>query len=401
METSIYDVIIIGAGASGVVSAISLARRAKKVLLIEHKDRILKKVLVTGNGRCNFTNKYANIDNYYANNKDLIVNLFNYVKPIDVIIFFEEIGILSKELEKGKMYPNSLQASSIVDALRYQLELLGVEILYERKVTNISKKEDYIKVDELKTKKLIIATGGFSYKELGSDGSGYELAKKLGHTITELKPVLVQLETEKEYNKGLEGIRQDVRLYVKNKEELLRIEEGELLFTPYGISGPVIFNSSYLTALYGFDISFVVDFFPEYSLEYLYNYLLNRRNNLYYLDAQDFLNGFIHKKLGMFLLKKIGIEKLNIKTYNITDDQILNLTKVLKEYNIKAISTTGFKQAQVTAGGVDSLELDNNFMSKIHKDIFFIGEIVDIFGDCGGYNLQYAFASAIYVGSNI
>lgn len=394
----VFDYIIIGAGASGSVCAIELLKKGKKVLIIEHKDRILKKVLVTGNGRCNFTNKNATEFNYYGNNRELIKNTLKKYDPYYIINYFENLGILAKEENRGKMYPNSLQASSIVDVLRNQLEYLSCSIVYSTEIEKCYKKNDIFYVNEYKSKNLIIATGGNSYKELGSDGTGYIIAKSFGHTITELKPVLVQLQTEKEYVKGLEGIRQDVNLSVLNKGKFLRADFGELLFTPYGISGPTVFNLSYLTALYGFDLEFIIDFMPSMNNYELYDYLVKRRDTLYFMEALDFLNGVVHKKLGMFLFKKSGLEKLNIPIYEISDKIIKNLVENIKKYTIKVFDTTGFKKAQVTAGGVDSIEVDLNFQSKKHKNLYFIGEILDIFGDCGGYNLQFAFASALLVG---
>ncbi len=395
----VFDYIIIGAGASGCICAIEALKKGKKVLLIEHKDRILKKVLVTGNGRCNFTNKNASFKNYYGNNKELIKNLFKKYDSNCVIKYFEELGILAREEAKGKMYPNSMQASSIVDAIRNSLEYLGVTLLVNTEIEKAYKKGDIFYVNEYKGKKLVISTGGCSYKQLGSDGSGYDIAKSFGHTLTKLNPVLVQLMAEKEYVKGLEGIRQDVDLKVYKDDKLLRSDFGELLFTPYGISGPTIFNTSYLTALYGFDLDFVVDFMPEINKEKLKEYLLERRDKLYFLEAVDFLNGVLHKKLGMFLLKKSGLDKLNIPCYEIKDKYLDSLVENIKAYKIKAYDTMGFKQAQVTAGGIDSDEVDISFQSKIHKNLYFIGEVLDIFGDCGGYNLQFAFASGLSVGS--
>lgn len=299
------------------------------------------------------------------------------------------------------MYPRSFQASSVVDCLRNAIELYGLQIKTEYNIQKITKKE-YFEVDEYKSKNLIIATGGNSYKELGSDGSGYEIAKKFGHSITELIPVLVQLKCDNKYIAGLEGIKQNVLLECRYNNKIIRQDYGEILFTLYGISGPTVFNQTPAIANYGFGVEFFVDFMPDISKSELYDNLIDRKNRLCHLQATDFLVGFLPKKLGMFLLKKSGIEKLNIPLYDIEDKYINNLVENIKKYRIIADDTMGFKNAQVTAGGVNTKEVDKySYESKITKGLYFCGEILDVFGDCGGYNLQFAFASGLLLGETI
>ena len=271
----VFDCIIIGAGAAGVVCAIEAGSRKKKILLLEHKDRILKKVLVTGNGRCNFTNLNADYTKYTGINEKLIKNLLNNYGSSKVINFFENLGICPYTENKGKTYPRSLQASSIVDSLRLKLDELKIETKFEYVIDKIEKNEELFCVNnKYYSKKLVLATGGYSYQNLGSDGSGYNLAKKFGHSLTELTPILVQLKTEKEYVKGLEGIKVDAVVSAEYMNECIRKEKGELLFTPYGISGPTIFNLSYLLPKYMFNLVYSVDFVPEMEefelIQYLY-----------------------------------------------------------------------------------------------------------------------------------
>lgn len=399
----VLDSIIIGGGASGTICAIKQAMKGKKVLILEHKDRILKKILVTGNGRCNFTNIYANSSNYTANNMKLIENIFEKYSPFDVIMFFHKLGIVAKTDDStGKVYPNSFQASSVVDAIRLKLNQLNVKIETEYEIKNISKKDGLFSINnEYFSKNLVIATGGMSYSNLGSDGSGYEIAKNFSHTITKTFPILVQLKTDKEYVKGLEGIKQDVLLMAKYKNKLIRKEKGELLFTSYGISGNVIFNMSYILPKCGFDVDFYVDFIPNYTEKELLKELYYRKEILSSYEATEFLNGLIHKKLGMFLLKKSSLEKLNIKIEDIDDKILKNLAVNLKKYHIRCMDTMGFKNAQVTAGGVNTNEIKINLESKLEKNLFFTGEVMDVYGECGGYNLQFAIASGLFVGDNI
>lgn len=397
----VFDYAIIGAGASGMLCAITATLKGKRVIVFEHKDRILKKVLATGNGRCNFTNINANPKNYTSNQKNFVDFLFEKYPASKVIDFFESIGVLAINLKNGRMYPNSRQASSIVDAIRNYADFLNIPVKLETDIKNVCKEKGLFDIEGIKAKKLVIATGGYSYKELGSDGSGYEIAKKFGHNITELNPVLVQLKADKKYIKGLEGIRLDVKISMNKNGNVIKEEEGELLFTPYGISGPTVFNLSYFIPEYSFDVDFYVDFIPDISLENLKKILYNRREQLNGLEISNFLNSVLPKKLGHFLLKESGIEKLNELIYKIDDKTIDIILNKIKKYNIRCYDTMGFKQAQVTAGGVDTKEVDSRtFMSKKVNNLYFCGEVLDVYGECGGYNLQFAFASGMSVGEN-
>lgn len=399
---------IIGAGASGCLCAINAALRGHEVVLLERKDRILKKVLVTGNGTCNFTNITASYDNYFSIEDKISEEIFNKYSFKDVINFFKKLGIEHVVESRGRVYPKSLQASSIVDAIRLKIDSLkNIDLRLNFDVSKVRKKNSLFNVTSVEGEsvlvdKLVISTGGMSYQELGSNGSGYEISKKMGHNITELYPILVQLKIDKDKIKGLAGVKQKVNLKVYNKNKLLREDSNELLFTPYGISGPSVFNLSYLTALYGFNLDWVVDFLPEYDENELINLFKDRRENLSYLTAEYFLNGIVNKKLSHFLLKLSGVEKLNISISKIKDVELEKLAFYLKKYTLKAFDTTGFSNAQVTAGGIYINEIDNYTLeSKKVKNLYFIGEVLDLFGDCGGYNLNWCFISGLHVGNII
>ncbi len=398
------DVVIIGGGASGFVSAIVAKQNGATVSILERKDRVLKKVLTTGNGRCNYTNINTTISNYYGNDVEKIEHILNSFNPEETIKFFKKLGIEPKYRENGKVYPNSDQASSIVDALRFKADNIGVEIHVNFDVTNIKKKKDYFLIEstekkEIKAKHVILATGGKSYPELGSNGSGYEIAKKLGHTVTSLKPVLVQLKTEKDVIKGLQGVKVDANVYAYHGDVLIGKESGELLFTEYGISGNSIFYISYVTALYD-NITMSIDFIPNYTEDELLRVLIERKQNLSHLTVEHFFNGFINKKLGQMIIKLSGIEKITYPIKNISSKDLNKIVKLLKSYKIKVIETNGFKNAQVTAGGIKLNEINlETLESKKIPQLYFSGEVMDVFGDCGGYNLQWAWASGYYVGN--
>lgn len=400
------EAVVIGGGAAGFTAAITAKENGLDIIILERKDRALKKVLATGNGRCNYTNINADISNYYGKDKDFAQDALRIFTPDDSINFFEKLGIVHKIEENGKVYPYSGQASAVVDALRFETQRLEIPVYTNFDVSKIEYKNSLFKIFSndgnriITCKKLILAAGGCSYPDLGSNGSGYKLAGILGHKSTELKPALVQLKTEKEPVKGLHGIKVNAKLTAYYKKKELDSSEGELLFTEYGISGPVVFNLSYLSALYENPV-FKVDLMPDYSVQGIEEILKMRRKNLGHLRMEDFLTGMLNKKLGQLLLKRSGVEKLSLPVPELSDDQILKIAFLIKNYDIKIIETTGFRNAQVTAGGVITDDINPETMeSKKVKNLYFAGEILDVFGDCGGYNLQWAWSSGYLAGKS-
>ena len=399
------EIAVIGGGASGLMAAITAKKSGKEVIILERKDRILKKVLITGNGRCNITNVNANISNYFGKNISSVENILNRFTPHDTMDFFNELGIVCNEENRGKVYPLSGQASSVVDALRFEAEKLGIKIETEFYVRKIEKDGFKFKIYSEDKKKIeagrvILAAGGQSYPELGSNGSGFELAKELGHSVTKLSPSIVQLKTEKNQVKGLQGIKTDVAVTAYGDNKKICTYDGELLFTDYGISGNVVFNISFVMPLYK-NVEFEIDFMEKFDYNELYEILKERKRILSHLTMENYFNGMINKKLGQFLSKVSGIEKLSKPVKDLNDSDIRKLCTVLKKYRVKILETTGFKNAQVTAGGVSLDEVNAETLeSKIVKGLYFSGEVLDVYGECGGFNLQWAWASGYIAGEN-
>lgn len=399
------EIAVIGGGASGLMAAITAKKSGKEVIILERKDRILKKVLITGNGRCNITNVNANISNYFGKNISSVENILNRFTPQDTMDFFNELGIICDEENRGKVYPLSGQASSVVDALRFEAERLGIKIETEFYVRKIEKDGFKFRIYSEDRKKIeagrvILAAGGQSYPELGSNGSGFELAKELGHSVTKLSPSIVQLKTEKHQVKGLQGIKTDVAVTAYGDNKKICTYDGELLFTDYGISGNVVFNISFVMPLYK-NVEFEIDFMEKFDYNELYEMLKERKRILSHLTMENYFNGMINKKLGQFLSKVSGIEKLSKPVKDLNDSDIRKLCTVLKKYRVKILETTGFKNAQVTAGGVLLDEVNTETLeSKIVKGLYFSGEVLDVYGECGGFNLQWAWASGYIAGEN-
>ncbi len=399
------EIAVIGGGASGLMAAITAKKSGKEVVILERKDRILKKVLITGNGRCNITNVNANISNYFGKNISSVENILNRFTPQDTMDFFNGLGIVCNEENRGKVYPLSGQASSVVDALRFEAEKLGIKIETEFYVRKIEKDGFKFKIYSEDRKKIeagrvILAAGGQSYPELGSNGSGFELAKELGHSVTKLSPSIVQLKTEKNQVKGLQGIKTDVAVTAYGDNKKICTYDGELLFTDYGISGNVVFNISFVIPLYK-NVEFEIDFMEKFDYNELYEMLKERKKIMSHLTMENYFNGMINKKLGQFLSKVSGIEKLSKPVKDLSDSDIRKLCTVLKKYRVKILETTGFKNAQVTAGGVSLDEVNTETLeSKIVKGLYFSGEVLDVYGECGGFNLQWAWASGYIAGEN-
>ena len=407
------EVTVIGGGAAGLMAAITAKKNGKDVVILERKDRILKKVLVTGNGRCNLSNVNATNENYFGieKQKQDINHILNNFLPTDVIDFFEnKVGIICNEESRGKLYPLSGQAASIVDGLRFYAQNLGIPIYTDFYVTKVTKEMFEFKIfsedkRQINSKKIILATGGISYPELGSNGSGYQIAENFGHSLTKLVPTIVQLKTEKHKIKGLRGIKLDTKVtaFGKNEDKFEKIctYEGELLFTDYGISGNVVFNISFVFPLYK-EVEFEVDFMPKFDYNNLFTILKKRREILKNMTMEQYFNGMINKKLGQFLTKMSGIPKLSKNISELTDNEIKKICTTLKKYKIKILDTNGFKNAQVTAGGIPLSEINlENLESKKTKGLYFAGEVMDVYGECGGFNLHWAWASGKFAGENV
>ena len=399
------EIAVIGGGASGMMAAITARKFGKEVVILERKDRILKKVLITGNGRCNITNVNADISNYFGKNISSVKNILNSFNPQDTMDFFNGLGIVCNEENRGKVYPLSGQASSVVDALRFEAERLGIKIetkFYVRKIEKDGFKFKIYSEDRKKIEagRVILAAGGQSYPELGSNGSGFELAKELGHSVTRLSPSIVQLKTEKNQVKGLQGIKTDVAVTAYGDNKKICTYDGELLFTDYGISGNVVFNISFVMPLYK-NVEFEIDFMEKFDYNELYEILKERKKIMSHLTMENYFNGMINKKLGQFLSKVSGIEKLSKPVKDLNDSEIRKLCTVLKKYRVKILDTTGFKNAQITAGGVSLNEVNTETLeSGIVKGLYFSGEVLDVYGECGGFNLQWAWASGYIAGKN-
>jgi predicted Rossmann fold flavoprotein len=400
-------VLVVGGGAAGMMAAISAKNHGAEVTILERNNRVGKKILATGNGRCNYTNINLSINNYHGKNPKFPYSCLSQLNVYDTIDFFERLGIAPFIEENGKVFPMSLQSSSVLDVLRLELEYLGVEIITEAFVIDIYKDNKFTVVLEDGRKiigdRVILATGGKAAPNTGSDGNGYKLAEKFGHTIEYTFPGLVQLKLEGNFFKQVEGVKIIGAAELYDGEKLVRKDEGDILFTNYGISGPPILQisrSANQLLNEGKKPMLKISIIKDRNKEDMENYLQYRFSYMKNKTIETGLIGLINKRLIIPILKEIGVDR-NKYIASISKEEIKKISSILTDFRFHITGSKSWNDAQVTAGGVKTDEINNSTMeSKLVKGLYFAGEIVDVDGDCGGFNLQWAWSSGYVAGKS-
>lgn len=394
-----YDVIIVGAGASGCFLALTLKYKNPnlRVLLLEKNDKLGKKILITGNGRCNIGNKNIKIDDYSSNSSlDKLKALIesgsdNYTSLLKVF------GILITN-EEDRLYPYSNQALTVCKSFERALLNYGVEVMYNYDVNTIKKENDtFIINDEKKSKMVVIATGGKTYPKTGSTGKGYELLKSFGHSITKLYPSLTSLKTNYKYIKDLAGVRVNAKVSLYDNDDLITEENGQLQFTKDSLSGICVFNlSRYACKMPHHKNLFIkVDYASDKKTDELYNYIKSFSN----YTIEDAISCMLNNKLAKVISKDLKLE--GKKVTNLTNNDLTKVVNIIKNMAFKVTSTGDFGVSQVTSGGASLEEFTDNLESKKCKGLYAVGEVLDVDGKCGGYNLSWAFNSTLLVANDI
>lgn len=416
----VAQVVIVGGGAAGLMAAIAAAsawrdstgskplNAVDPVILLEKLDRVGKKLLTTGNGRCNLSNESTDLTHYHGQDPDFAKPALTSFSVSQTLAFFREIGLPCRTEEKGKIFPYSLQASAVLDILRQTAERLGVRTLTGFAVSRIARSGsgggyrlsagDGRQVDAAR---VIVATGGLAAPGMGCDGSGYALMERFGHKRTELFPALVQIRTETSLVRGLAGIKFDGTARAVCGGSILGEAEGEILFTEYGLSGPPMLDLSRVVAetlMHAGQpaVNILLDFLPDMKKSELNAWLTYRQQIDPNLELSEYLTGLIIKKLGQALLKRLldGRATLASPVSLLTSDDISRLAELLKSLPIRAVGTRDWTQAQVTAGGLSTDGFSaESLESRMAAGLYAAGEILDIDGDCGGFNLQWAWSS--------
>ena len=392
---------IIGAGASGMAAALAAAENQKNtVILLERQARVGRKLQATGNGRCNLSNIHAADGGYHGNAPEFVAPAIAAFDPKQTLQWFANLGLFTVTEESGKVYPYSDQANSVVDVLRLALVKENITLKTGYEVTKIVKTNDGFQIsngeDNITCDKLIVACGGLAGSKLGGTMAGYKLLAKLGHRSTKLRPSLVQIKSSWPELPSLKGVRANCHVEILHDGELYAQSSGELQLTEHGISGPVIFEISRDVCAQRGKWTAKLDFLPHISAEDLDAELQRRRTTN--LPMEELLTGILHNRLGRVLAKTAGIKGKQFAN-QISNAELKEVIAVVKGLELELTEPLGMDSAQVTAGGVLTDGFDPNTMeSKMIPGLYACGEVLDIDGDCGGYNLQWAWSSGRMAG---
>lgn len=401
------DIIIIGGGASGLVAAIYAAKSGRKVTIVEKNKVLGKKILITGNGKCNYWNEDQSLIHYHSNNTEILKDILTGNNNQEILNLFNSLGIIPR-IRDGYYYPYSNQATSIQTTLIKECELSNVEIITETEVLSITKENNIYKISTNNGKytcnKVIISTGSCACPKTGSDGLGYKLSTSLGHSLITPLPALVQLKANAHYLKEWHGIRSDVSVSLIENNKIKATQTGEIQLTDYGVSGICIFSLSGQVAR-GLSKNkkeqISINFLHPFNINNKEEFItwMNKRNNLVKnRTISDLLDGILNYKLINLILKLSKIDR-NSNWYNLSQKEKYLLGDNLTNFILDITGTNSFEHAQTCTGGIPLTEINPNTMeSLLNKGLYITGELLDIDGDCGGYNLTNAWITGMLAG---
>ena len=403
-------IVIIGGGISGFTAAINAKTNNNEVIILEGQDKPLKKLLITGNGKCNYFNEEFIFSKYHSFNEELLKNIISLENKNKILTFFKSIGIIPR-IKENYYYPYSNQAISVKNSFLKEIENKNIKLKLNSYVKDIKKENDkflvYYNNDVLVCDELIISTGGKSYPKTGSDGLGYNLSKKLGHTINKTLPALVGLKCKEPFLKKLNGVRSNATVSLFINDKLIKSEIGEVQFTNYGLSGICIFNLSSISSRSISEnkkVKISINFLDKLKIKNIKSFqefIFSSEYNFKKEKVSYFLDNLLNYKLTNVILEKTKIER-NKLVSKLSDNEINMLFENLFSFTMNIIDTNNFESAQITSGGVSLYEINLlTFESKIVSNLYLTGEVLDIDGDCGGYNISFAVLSGILAGESV
>ena len=397
------NIIIVGGGPSGLTAGIYAKEKGYNVTILEKNDSPLKKLLITGNGRCNYFNSDQNLNHYHSTNEELINKLIDNVTLNEVNNYFNKLGIIPN-IKDGYYYPYSNQSISVKESILNLCNSLNIKIITNYEVKEIKKVNNkFIINNDLICDKLILSTGGKSYPKTGSDGSSYVLAKTFGHSINKTLPSLVKLNTDGNYLNIWDGVRCDVIASLYETDKLIRKEKGIIQLTNYGISGICVFNLSGLASKnlkLGKKVEVEINFLPFLNVSF-YEWFSERNQRIPNHSVEDLLESIFPYKLLLVLLKKAGINR-NDYWSRLSEDKKEKLSSFVSNFPLEITDVESFDRAQVATGGVPLNEINPNTMeSLLCSGCYLTGELLDVDGKCGGFNIAFAFMSGYLAGRSV
>ncbi len=399
---------IIGGGAAGLVAAIATAKQGHSVHLFERNDRVGKKILASGNGRCNISNQNLHVNDYFGEDPSFVTFALGQFDFRTFEKFFFNMGLLLDIKDDGRVYPHSNEAKAVTTVLQNYATKLGVTFFINSHIEHIEKINNHFNLHVNNTdsyngySSLLITTGSEAAPQLGANNSGYNIAESFGHTVVPTYPSLVQLHLDSNFHQKMAGVKQNthVTLYINNKKE--DEIEGDILFTKYGISGFAILDLSQkvsLALLQYHNVTIGLDLFSTMKRQKLIVTISNICNNLMSYTALEIISTLVPSKMAPLILQSSKIDAGTIAA-SLNSKQIKQLVNVLKNWRFDVIDTHGFRHAEVSGGGVSTLEVNPQTMeSKKTNGLYFAGEVLDVVGRRGGYNLHFAWASG-YIAAN-
>lgn len=402
MEKIWTDIAIIGGGASGLAAALEAAmtNSSLKIAIVERLDRVGKKILTTGNGRCNLSNKNLG-EKYYHGTIDAMKIIRKTTSAED---FFKLLGVVCTTDEQGRMYPRSNSAATILGALRLKARELGIIELCGQNVVSIKKSvKGYIlatDTTEILSKRVIIASGGYAAPSSGTDGSMMRILKEMGYQVSKICPAVAPLRVKPEFLKGMKGVRAKGKIQAVSGGKVLHEEIGEIQFTENSLSGICVFNLAYLMSEYEGKLTLRIDLLPEMSENELADYLFMVKNQRSCFEISELLTGIFARNPAQYLIKRILDRQQSDAISTLKNGELRKLAKEIKSLEFEVSGTSPWQNAQATSGGINVNCVNENLESKLHEGIYFAGEILDVDGECGGYNLQWAWSSGIWSGKN-
>ncbi len=397
------NIVIIGGGASGMAAAIAASEnKSNSVTVLERQSRVGRKLLSTGNGRCNLTNFSGFEGRYHGGRPGFSDPALSHFDAQSTLQFFARLGLLTTTEPSGRVYPMSDHASSVLDVLRFALERENILLRTGVTAQSIERAKGGFRIvtdsEDFFCERVIVACGGAAGSKLGGVMDGYSLLRGLGHRRTGLYPALTQIKTPPEYPRSVKGVKADALVRVLSGRHTLARSRGEVLFTETGVSGPAIFDVSRAAAVNGTGLELALDLMDALSHDGLFEYLRNARARLGHRPARELFTGSVHNRLGQLLVKYAGISG-SLPAGELTDAQLRHAAECAKDFRLEITGVAGFDSAQVTAGGIDTADFDPYTLeSLLVPDLYACGEVLDVDGDCGGFNLQWAWASGRLAG---